>query len=425
MLRRTCVLTFLALGTAVALGAQSLGDTGDLNLEKIPNPLQIEGLKVKTRIPFAAPGDRPVFQEIVPCRLIDTRPARSDGGHPVAEFDAPYGGPTFHPGETRTYTGSGPIQNPPATNPCTVKSRVAAGDPDAAEIPGGLVGLALRVVAINRSDASPRASIVTAGTPDPVTGIGGFSFWVGFYGPNVEFAQDGLVKTTGDRFSLSLAGDANVDILVDVLGYFLPDPIGAGDIQALVSGGVVVPGAVGATGPAGPTGPPGQTGPAGPKGDAGANGLPGPAGPKGDAGATGPQGPAGPQGAAGQPGAAGPAGPAGPPGATGPAGANGLNGPAGPQGPPGPQGPAGPAGTCPECCIPFFLIEGVFPSGSGATSITLTDPRIGTKSVGVPFYTQGPPNIPIALTGFDPGNHSVTLTGAAGYAFCFAVFTNK
>jgi hypothetical protein len=410
MLRRTCALVVLAIGTAVTLGAQSLGDTGDLNHEKIPTPLQIEGLKVKTRIPFAAPGDRPVFQEIVPCRLIDTRPARTVGGQPVPEFDAPYGGPTFHPGESRTYTASGPIQTPPATNPCTVKSRRAAGDPDANEIPGGLVGLALRVVAINRSDASPRATVVTAGAPDPITGVGGFSFWVGFYGPDVEFAQDGLVKTSGDRFSISVSGDANADILVDVLGYFLPDPMGSADVQALVSSGVVVPGAVGAPGPPGPTGPAGQQGPAGPKGDAGAAGPPG---------APGLPGAAGPQGLTG------PAGPAGPPGANGLPGPAGATGPAGPSGPAGPQGPPGPAGTCPDCCIPFFLIEGVFPAGSGATSITLTDPRIVVKSVGVPFYTQGPPSLPIALTGVDPANHSATLTGAAGYAFCFAVFTNK
>jgi collagen triple helix repeat protein len=410
MRRRTCIWTFLALATAVTLGAQTLGDTGDLNHEKRPNPLQIEGLKVKTRIPFATPGDRPVFQEIVPCRLIDTRPARTVGGSPVAEFDAPYGGPTFHPGDSRTYTASGPIQNPPATNPCTVKSRSAAGDPDAAEIPGGLVGLALRVVAINRSDASPKASIVTVGAPDPITGLGGFSFWVGFYGPDVEFAQDGLVKTTGDRFSISLGGDANADILVDVLGYFLPDPLGAGEIQELVTNGVVVPGAVGAPGPAGPAGPPGQAGPAGPKGDTGAAG---PAGPKGETGATGTQGP---------PGLPGPVGPAGPQGLTGPIGATGLAGPAGPQ---GPAGPPGPAGTCTDCCIPFFVIEGVFPPGSGTSSVTLTDPRIGVKSVGVPFYTQGPPSFPIALTRLEPVDHFVTLTGAAGYSFCFAVFTNR
>src|ERR1700694_1976637 len=175
MVRQACVWAFVALGSAVAVGAQTVGDTGDINLPKIPNPLQIEGLKVKTRIPFAEPGDRPVFQQIVPCRLVDTRPTRSVGGATVAEFAPPYGGPIFHPGDSRTYTASGPIQDPAGTptNPCTIKARIAAGDPDAKEIPRNLVGLALRVVAINRSDSSPAAAIVTVSPSEPAAGSGG------------------------------------------------------------------------------------------------------------------------------------------------------------------------------------------------------------------------------------------------------------
>jgi hypothetical protein len=191
-MRKACALSCLALALAGKIFGQTLGDVGDSNRAKIPSPFQIEGLKVKTRLAFADPGDRPVFQEIVPCRLVDTRPSRSVGGATVLEFAAPNGGPVFHASETRSYTASGALAD---SNPCSLKSRIAAGDPDAKEIPHGLVALALRVVAINRSDAAPRPAVVTVGVPDALRG-GGFMYWVGFFGAGVEVAQDGLVKTS-------------------------------------------------------------------------------------------------------------------------------------------------------------------------------------------------------------------------------------
>jgi hypothetical protein len=416
MVRRACVWGFVSLVFTVTAGAQTVGDTGDLNLSKIPNPLQIEGLKIKTKIPWADPGDRPVFQEIVPCRLVDTRPTRTVGGATVPEFAAPYGGPIFHPGDSRTYTASGPIQDPPATpsNPCTVAARRAAGDPDAAEIPRNLLGLALRVVAINRSDASPRADVVTVGPANAISGPGGYSFYLGFYGPGVEYAQDGIVKTSGDNFTVALTGDADADIAVDVLGYFLPDPIGSGDLAAAIAAVVVSPGVVGLAGVPGPTGAPG---PAGPPGPAGAQGLQGPAGP------TGPGGPAGANGLPGAPGAPGPAGPAGPAGANGVAGPTGPAGPLGPAGPMGPAGPEGPPGQCSGTCPTqlFYLLDTTLDSGGSAV---FTDTRIiRGRTVCIPFYTGATANIALAITGVSDG--AISVRGEPDKSFCLACFTNS
>ena len=405
MVRQACVWAFVALGSAVAVGAQTVGDTGDINLPKIPNPLQIEGLKVKTRIPFAEPGDRPVFQQIVPCRLVDTRPTRSVGGATVAEFATPYGGPIFHPGDSRTYTASGPIQDPAGTptNPCTIKARIAAGDPDAKEIPRNLVGLALRVVAINRSDSSPAAAIVTVSPSEPAAGSGGFLFYVGYYGPGFEYAQDGLVKTTGDKFdkfSVALAGEANADILVDVLGYFLPDPIGSGELAAAMNAAGIVA--------QGPAGSPGPQGPAGPKGDVGALGPQGPAGPAGSAG---PKGDVGPVGAQGLPGLAGPAGPTGP------------QGPGGPPGPMGPQGPKGEPGDCASICLDhiFYLLDTRLDANGNAS---FNDSRIvNGRTVCLPFYTGSTATISLAITSISNG--SLSVVGEANHTFCLACFTNR
>jgi hypothetical protein len=112
------------------------------------------------------------------------------------------------------------------------------------------------------------------------------------------------------------------------------------------------------------------------------------AGKDGAPGAPGAQGPQGPAGAAG------PAGPAGPKGDTGPEGPKGATGATGPIGPEGKQGPAGEDGACsnaePLCEIP--------PGGtiSGAWSIGMTSPDIGTATDSISFglkYPSGKPTL--------------------------------
>src|SRR5512144_3143855 len=74
-------------------------------------PWQSEGLWVKTMLEFADEYDRPAYQEIIPCRIVDTREASA--------FEAPYGGPTLQPGDARIYS----LKNLPASNPCFLANR--------------------------------------------------------------------------------------------------------------------------------------------------------------------------------------------------------------------------------------------------------------------------------------------------------------
>lgn len=125
---------------------------------------------------------------------------------------------------------------------------------------------------------------------------------------NWEASTSALANTS--VIKLDSAGDfsvisplAEIDLLIDVIGYRVPSDMGPGEQGPA--------GPQGAIGPAGPQGDTGNTGPQGAVGPIGPSGGPvGPQGPQGDTGATGPQG------------AVGPVGPTGPQGATGPAGDN-------------------------------------------------------------------------------------------------------
>jgi hypothetical protein len=305
--------------------------------------LEITGLKVKTQIDFDGAVHRLLYQEIVPCRLVDTRAAEN--------FEAPYGGPPFT-NETRAYFVSGIGK----TNPCAVENRSAA-DGDARAFPLPWAGLSVLVKVYN-AEASPVAGAFSVATASATP------TWFGWNGPGVLAGQQDAVVLTNDQISVAVTG-AKADVTVDLLGYFVDDPTiavspglqGAAGPQGPqgVKGDTGAPGAAGAIGPQGPEGP---AGPQGVKGDTGATGPQGPQGVKGDTGATGatgsqgPEGPAGPQGVKGDTGATGATGPQGPQGVKGDTGATGATGPQGPQGIQGPAGPPGAASVGgPDCTI--------------------------------------------------------------------------
>jgi hypothetical protein len=341
----TTVALFLCAGWSAALG-ETASQT----------PIEIAGLKVKTQIEVDGTVNRPLYQEIAPCRLIDTR---AEG-----ELATPYGGPTFD-NETRIYAVSALGDS----NPCTLANRIRS-DADARALPLAPVAFSV-LVKIYNAEATPIAGVFTIAHASTTPG------WFGWNGPGVLAAQQDAIVRTNDQISVSVTG-ARADVTVDLLGYFVDDP----DSQALVGPpgpqGIEGPkGDTGATGPAGPQGlkgDTGATGPAGPqgaKGDTSATGAVGPAGPAGPEGPAGPQGltgatgPAGPQGPKGDTGAAGAVGPAGPAGPAGPQGIQGVAGPAGsqgpqglqgPQGPSGPQGPPGPSGG--DVCTLLDMIKG-------------------------------------------------------------------
>ena len=241
------VLTLVSSGLSATDVQQKTSDHSNV-------PFQSEGLWVKTMLEFASSNDRPAYQEIIPCRLVDTREESA--------FEAPYGGPTFQPGDARVYS----LRNVPATNPCHVEKRRLLNR-QYEEFYGSMMATVLRVTWYNRSgDGDGTASgIVQVGEAEDVLEHGAIAAWFGWLGSDAPEYQQGIVKTgapDGASFTLSLlpglagAPGAPADFTVDVLGYFVPDPSDVG------------------------SGPPGPRGPAGLRGEKGDVGPAGAIGPK-------------------------------------------------------------------------------------------------------------------------------------------------
>lgn len=358
------------LTAAAALVSATLGaaDGRPKITDQSKFPFESQGLWVKTMLEFADAGDRPIYQEIIPCRLIDTRQASA--------FEAPFGGPTFQPGESRFYS----VRDLPATNPCFLANRQAS-DIAYEDFYPSMMALVVRVTWFNRSGdngGTPASGIVLVGEAADLETHGAIADWFGWGGTDFFESQQGIVRTGGNdgtTFRLALlpgaaeGPGASADLVVDVLGYFAPDPTGGG-------------GTVGPQGPKGDPGAPGPAGLAGPQGAVGATGPQGPQGPAGPAGPRGQSGPPGPEGEAGSPGVVGPPGPAGPPGP------QGVPGPIGPQGPPGLQGPPGPQGPPGTCTCPISVGTLACPAVPGQPdsplwakcTVTVSDPSIQPNS---------------------------------------------
>jgi hypothetical protein len=330
------------------------------------SPGQISGLKVKTQIDFDGRVTRPLYQEIMPCRLVDTR---AD-----SKFSAPYGGPSLD-NETRTYSVSGTGK----TNPCALENR-STYDGDARPWPSAPVAFSV-LVKIYNIESSPVAGAFSVASASATPS------WFGWTGPGVLAAQQDAIVRTADQISVSVTG-AKADVTVDLLGYFVDDP---GQSDAAVIGAPGPQGEPGPQGPKGDTGATGTTGPMGPmglqgaqgvkgdKGDTGAigpQGIQGVKGDTGDTGAIGPQGiqgvkgdkgdtgaigPQGLQGVKGDTGAIGPQGLQGVKGDTGAQGIQGIQGLAGPQGPQGPPG----SGSGVDACAVLDQIKGCLGDSNG------------------------------------------------------------
>ena len=149
-----------------------------------------------------------------------------------------------------------------------------------------------------------------------------------------------VIKFGTDKSFNIFNNAGTVDVVVDLVGYFIPSAIGQQG-----------PGVSGPKGDTGEQGPAGANGATGAKGDTGEQGFQGDAGPQGDTGADGPQGAVGAKGDTGEQGFQGDAGPQGitgadgPQGATGATGATGAKGDTGATGATGATGPAGANGT--------------------------------------------------------------------------------
>ena len=234
---------------------------------------------------------------MVPCRLLDTRP----GADNVGPRSTP-----LQPGET--YTTAVWETN----GACTIPSSATA--------------VAANVTAVNGTNAS----YLTLFPADAAAPLASNLNWVPGAPPTPN-KIDVKLSFDGKLSMFNMAG--SVDVIVDVVGYYVPSPSGASAQPQI--------GATGPQGPAGPTGPAGAKGDTGNTGATGAVGPTGPAGPEGDDGADGTNGLDGVDGTDGVDGATGPQGLAGPKGDTGEHGLDGGTGPQGPQGEPGLDGTNG------------------------------------------------------------------------------------
>jgi len=286
----------------------------------IHNPYTILGVQLRSAlIADSADGSSPVtagaavFQEIVPCRLISTVEAD--------HYSQQWGMPAFQPNESRSYRATGELIDGNWTNPCSE------------QIPNNALAIAARVWRVGAwSDGT--VMWVTPGNgsaPDKMSKV--------VLREGEETAAEATFLLRNQMFTITSQVGGS-DLMVDVIGYFLPDPWGRGE-----------KGDKGDTGAAGPQGPQGIQGAhgadgaqglKGDKGDRGADGAQGPQGLKGDTGAQGIQGEKGERGADGAQGLKGDKGDR---GADGAQGLQGLKGDTGAQGIQGEKGERGADGA--------------------------------------------------------------------------------
>jgi len=395
------------------------------------NPHTIKGFGVRSALQIQVNGQTrtmpaAMFQEITPCRLVSTLATDA--------FPAPWGGPAFAANETRLYSVFGVLDVKDFRNPCS-----------------GLIPDGADAIAVHVETSNPTGNgMLMAYNPDRWSPTKLDVAPISAKGP----AQDDSGVMLGDQGTFALvATNAGADVTIDVIGYFVPDPIAPTEVgpqgptgptgpqgEQGPQGEIGPPGPTGATGPQGETGPHGETGPkgetgpqgdTGPKGDTGPQGDTGPkgdTGPQGDTGPkgdTGPQGDTGPKGDTGPQGDTGPKGDTGPQGDTGPKGDTGPQGDTGPKGDTGPQGDTGPKGDTGPQGVPG---HGVFAySGGGCLdndgTANIFDATIHPSSIVVLTYTTGSGSEALVLGG--KGEGSMTVNGSKNKCFQYVILNSN
>ncbi len=305
-----------------------------------------------------------VFQEIAPCRLTSTLPPD--------RYDEPWGAPEYYPNESRFYPSRGVLETATFVNPCSE------------EIPPDAIGVVARFTVTPRDgDGEVRVDPTDATSANAATVLK-------FKKKQVLMFEAGVLLSADGTFDVA-TWHAGADVMIDVLGYLLPDPTPAGGAK----------GDKGDTGSAGLQGERGETGAQGATGAKGDNGDTGTAGLQGERGEAGAQGPAGAIGAKGEPGAAGNQGERGETGAQGPAGARGLTGATGATGATGPMGPAGAPGRDGVSNLTVVKGHGCYPPGNNANSpLVVSDASVTPSSIVILNYTDAGSNgNALALTG--------------------------
>jgi hypothetical protein len=254
-----------------------------------------------------------VFQEIAPCRLSSTLT--------IDRYDTPWGGTSYRPNESRFYRSSGLLETPVFVDPCSEA------------IPIEAIGIVGRFT-VTPGDGDGEIHIDST-RPDSPNATTVFKFKKG----EVLMFEAGVLFGPNGTFGVN-TWNAGADVMIDVLGYLLPDPAPAGEKGE--KGDKGDQGSQGLQGNIGATGPKGEQGLAGVKGDTGAKGE---QGLKGDTGAKGEQGLKGETGAKGEQGLKGDTGAKGEQGFKGDTGAKGEQGFKGDTGAKGEQGFKGDTGA--------------------------------------------------------------------------------
>jgi hypothetical protein len=370
-----------------------------------------------------------VFQEIAPCRLSSTLvPDR---------YDQPWGGPEYAANQARFYPSRGELSTATFVNPC---SEV---------VPRTAIGIVARfTVTASSGDGEVH---VDPWDPESSNATTVLTFKKG----EVLMFEAGVMLSANGSFGVATR-NAAADLMIDVLGYLLPDlaPAGLkGDTGATgakgdkgdqgLTGATGAKGDTGATGAKGDKGDQGLTGATGAKGDTGATGekgdkgdtgatgakgdkgdqgLTGATGDKGDTGATGAKGDKGDQGLTGANGAKGDTGATGAKGDKGDAGPQGSIGPMGPMGPEGPTGPKGSKGD--PGSLTAVKGRGCYPPGNNAESlVTVNDAAVSSSSIVFLNYTDAGSN-GNALAIVSQGNGSFQTTGSPNKCFQYVILNS-
>jgi hypothetical protein len=312
---KTSKLTSILIALALTLSAPF----ATAEEPAIHNPYTVLGVQLRAAlIADASDGASAVtvgpavFQEIIPCRLISTVEADHYGPQ--------WGRPSFAPNESRSYRVTGELVDGAFTNPCSQ------------QIPVNALAVAARVWAIGPASDATVVWVTPGGSgaPDSMSKV--------VLREGERSAAEATFVLRNHMFTVtSQLGSA--DIVVDIIGYFLPDPWGRGEKGDQGEAGPAGPaGPAGAAGAVGPAGAVGAAGPQGLKGDTGAQGI---QGEKGDRGLDGAQGLKGDKGDNGADGAQGLKGDKGDKGDNGANGAQGLKGDKGDKGDHGADGAQG------------------------------------------------------------------------------------
>lgn len=415
------------------LSAASLRAESPDKYKKAHEPFTAYGMRVRMSIvnPINKTWEKEiqpiVFQEIAPCRLASTRIPD--------QYDRPWGGPSYQPNESRHYPSRGKLETVTFIDPCSES------------VPDEAIGIVGRfMVTPGDGDGEVHIDPNEPASPDATTVLKFRKGEVLTFEAGVMFGQDG-------NFGVA-TWSAGADVVIDVLGYLLPDPQANGGGAKGDKGDQGDKGDKGEKGDAGATGAQGEKGDKGDtgatgangaqglkgdKGDTGANGAQGEKGDKGDTGATGAtgaqgekgekgdkgdtgatgatgaQGEKGDKGDKGDTGLAGPKGDHGDTGAKGDKGDKGDTGALGPMGPMGPQGPVGPAS--------LTAVKGnaCYPPGNNAhAELRVNDGSITWGSIIILNYTDdGSNGNALALTG--QGMGYFTTTGSPNKCFQYVV----